>query len=199
MRMNFPIGPNKAGKDFMINVAYRFLSSLQIDRSADSRAARQSGFTLMELLIVMSVILILMAVAIPNFMNMRSQANQTSAIGSLRAISSAEIQYQTNYPTNGFACNLAQLGGDAKNGPPSAQSAQLLPPDLAGGYKSGYNFALTNCTKVTVNNQDVYTSFEATAVPQAVGKTGHLGYCMDQTGEIKSDAAGGVNCTQPIQ
>ncbi|MHB8303385.1 MAG: type IV pilin protein [Acidobacteriaceae bacterium] len=173
----------------------RFHSS----RSAARRRRLQSGFTLMELLIVMSVILILMAVAIPNFMNMRSQANQTSAIGSLRAISSAEIQYQTDYPTNGFACNLAQLGGDPKNGPPNPQAAQLLPADLAGGFKSGYVFALTNCTKVTVNNQDVYTSFEATAVPQAVGKTGHLGYCMDQTGEIKSDAAGTTNCTQPIQ
>ncbi|HET9088509.1 MAG TPA: type II secretion system protein [Acidobacteriaceae bacterium] len=171
----------------------------RVHGSGYARDLRQSGFTLMELLIVMSVILILMAVAIPNFMNMRSQANQTSAIGSLRAISSAEIQYQTNYPANGFACNLAQLGGDAKNGPPSPQAAQLLPPDLAGGYKSGYNFALTNCTKVTVNNQDVYTSYEATAVPQAVGKTGHVGYCMDQTGEIKADPAGGVNCTQPIQ
>lgn len=153
----------------------------------------------MELLIVMSVILILMAVAIPNFMNMRSQANETSAIESLRAINSAEIQYQTNYPTNGFACNLAQLGGDAKTGAPNAQTAQLLPSDLAGGFKSGYVFAITNCSKVTVNNQDVFTSFEATAVPQSVGKTGHRGFCMDQTGEIRSDAAGAVNCTQPIQ
>lgn len=159
----------------------------------------QAGFTLMELLIVMSIILILMAVAIPNFMNMRSQANETSALQSLRAINSAEIQYETNYPANGFACNLAQLGGDPKSGAPSPQASQMLPNDLAGGYKSGYTFAIGNCTKVTVNNQDVITSFEATAVPQAVGKTGHRGFCMDQTGEIKSDPAGGTNCTQPIQ
>lgn len=158
----------------------------------------EAGFTLMELLIVMSVILILMAVAIPNYMNMRSQANETAALEELRTINSAEIQYQTNFPANGFACGLAQLGGDPKAGPPSPQGAQLIPADLASGYKSGYLFNVVNCTKVTVNNQDVYTSYEVTAVPQSVGKTGHRGFCMDQTGEIKADPAGGTNCTQPI-
>jgi type IV pilus assembly protein PilA len=158
----------------------------------------EAGFTLMELLIVMSVILILMAVAIPNYMNMRSQANETAAEEELRTINSAEIQYQTNYPANGFSCNLTQLGGDPKTGAPSPQGAQLIPADLASGYKSGYVFTVTNCTKVTVNNQDVFTSFEVTAVPQAVGKTGHRGFCMDQTGEIKADPAGGTSCTQPI-
>ena len=159
----------------------------------------QRGYTLMELLIVMSIILILTAIAIPNFMNMRSQANETSALQSLRAINSAEIQYETDYPSNGFSCNLAQLGGDTKSGPPSAQSAQLMSNDLSGGLKSGYIFAIGNCTKVQANNQDVYTSFEVTAVPQSVGRTGHRGFCMDQTGEMKSDPAGGTNCTQPIQ
>jgi type IV pilus assembly protein PilA len=167
--------------------------------SQPDRKRSQSGYTLMELLIVMSVILILMAIAIPNYMNMRSQANETSALQSLRAINSAEIQYETDYPANGFSCNLSQLGGDPKSGAPSPQAAQLLSNDLASGQKSGYTFTIGNCTKVTVNNQDVYTSFEATAVPQSVGKTGHRGFCMDQTGEIKSDPAGGTNCTQPIQ
>ena len=167
--------------------------------SQRNRKRSQSGYTLMELLIVMSVILILMAIAIPNYMNMRSQANETSALQSLRAINSAEIQYETDYPANGFACNLSQLGGDPKSGAPSPQAAQLLSNDLASGQKSGYTFTIGNCTKVTVNNQDVYTSFEVTAVPQSVGKTGHRGFCMDQTGEMKSDPAGGTNCTQPIQ
>jgi type IV pilus assembly protein PilA len=165
---------------------------------SSSRRLRQAGFTLMELLIVMSVILILMAVAIPNYMNMRSQANETAALEELGTIYSAQIQYQTDYPGNGFSCNLTQLGGDPKAGAPSPQAAQLIPGDLASGYKSGYLFTITNCTKVNVNNQDVYTSFEVTAVPQAVGKTGHRGFCMDQTGEKRSDPSGGVNCTQPI-
>ena len=167
--------------------------------TASGRKRRgQAGFTLMELLIVMSVILILMAVAIPNYMNARSQANENAAMQELRTLNSAEIQYETNYPGNGFSCSMAQLGGDPKAGAPSPQAAQLIPADLASGYKSGYIFAITNCTKMTVNNQDVYTSFELTAVPQAIGKTGHRGFCMDQSGEIKADPAGTTNCTQPI-
>jgi type IV pilus assembly protein PilA len=75
----------------------------------------------------------------------------------------------------------------------------LLQSDLSSGQKSGYTFAIVNCTKTTVNNQDMYTSFEATAVPQAVGKTGHNGYCLDMSGQITKDPAGGTNCTVPLQ
>lgn len=163
------------------------------------RRKRQSGFTLMELLIVISIMLILMLIAIPNFSSMRSQANETSAIQSLRAISAAEIQYSTTYPANGFACSLASLGGNQANEAPTAQAAHLLPSDLTSGQKSGYTFNIVNCSKVTVNNQDQITSFEVTAVPQAVGKTGHRGFCLDQFGEIKSDPKGGTNCTESIK
>jgi type IV pilus assembly protein PilA len=162
------------------------------------RSVPEAGFTLMELLIVMSIIIILMAVLIPNVMRARSQANETAAMESMRKVDQAEIQYQINYPQNGFSCNLAQLGGDPKAGAPSAQAAQLIPSDLASGFKNGYKFAITNCTKVTANDHDTYTSFEITAVPQAIGKTGHRGFCMDGNGEITADPAGGTNCTQPV-
>ena len=163
------------------------------------RSNRQHGFTLMELLIVMSIMIILMLIAIPNFISMKAQADETSAIQSLRAIYQAQIQYQTDFPANGFACSLTALGGNASAGPPSAQAAQVLQGDLATGQKSGYTFNIVNCTKVTVNNQDMYTSYEATAVPQSIGKSGHRGFCIDQAGEIKADPAGGTNCAQPIQ
>jgi type IV pilus assembly protein PilA len=159
----------------------------------------EAGFTLMELLIVISIMLILMLIAIPNMLNLKASANETSAIQSLRAIQEAEVQYSSQYPANGFACSLTAMGGVASSGAPSAQSAQLLQPDLAGGQKSGYTFAVTNCTKTTVNNQDNYTSYEATAVPQAVGKTGHNGFCLDMSGQILKDPTGGTNCTVPIQ
>jgi len=159
----------------------------------------EAGFTLMELLIVISIMLILMLIAIPNMLNLKSSANETSAIQSLHAIYEAEVQYQTTYPANGYACSLSALGGDASAGPPSPQAAQLLQPDLASGQKSGYSFSIVNCTKTTVNNQDMYTSYEAVGVPQAVGKTGHRGFCIDLTGEIKSDPNGGTNCTQRLQ
>jgi type IV pilus assembly protein PilA len=168
-------------------------------RKNSDRRRRQAGFTLMELLIVISIMLILMLIAIPNMLNLRSQANETSAIQSLRTIYEAQIQYQTNYPANGFACSLPALGGEASSGAPSAQNAQLLQRDVASGSKSGYTFNIVNCTKTTVNNQDMYTGYEATAVPQAVGKTGHRGFCIDMSGEIKSDPAGGTNCTVPLQ
>jgi type IV pilus assembly protein PilA len=163
------------------------------------RRSREAGFTLMELLIVISIMLILMLIAIPNFSNMKSQANETSAIQSLRAIYEAQIQYQTNFPANGFAPNLTMLGGSTASGPPTAQAAQVLDTNLATGQKSGYTFAIVNPTKITVNNQDQYTGYEVTAVPQAVGKTGHRGFCIDQAGEIKADPAGGTNCTVPLQ
>ena len=159
----------------------------------------QRGFTLMELLIVMSIMIILMLIAIPNFISMKAQADETSAIQSLRAIYQAQIQYETNFPANGFACSLPALGGNPSSGPPSPQAAQVLQGDLAQGQKSGYTFAIVNCSKVTVNNQDQYTSYEATAVPQSVGKSGHRGFCIDPAGEIKADMSGGTNCSQAIQ
>ncbi|MGA7884374.1 MAG: type II secretion system protein [Acidobacteriaceae bacterium] len=159
----------------------------------------EAGFTLMELLIVISIMLILMLFAIPNMLHLKSQANETSAIQSLQAIREAEMQFNSMYPANGYACALSELGGSTSSGPPTAQSAQLLPSDLATGQKSGYTFTITNCTKTTVNNQDMYTSYEVTAVPQAVGKTGVNGYCMDISGEIKKDPTGGTNCTVPLQ
>ncbi len=171
----------------------------QSGSASRNQARRESGFTLMELLIVMSVILIISLIAIPSLMNVRSQANETSALGSLKAIYNAQIQYQTTFPANGFASTLAALGGDAAAGPPSPQAAQMLQSDLATGVKSGYIFTITNPTKVSVNNVDMITSYEVTAVPQAVGKTGHNGFCMDISGQVKKDPAGGTNCTVAMQ
>lgn len=168
-------------------------------REREGRRHAEAGFTLMELLIVISIMLILMLIAIPNMLNLKATANEASAMQSLRAIQEAETQYATTYPQNGFACQLSQLGGQASSGAPSAQSAQLLQADLSGGFKSGYQFSIVNCTKTTVNNQDNYTSYEATAVPQAVGKTGHNGFCLDMSGTILKDPTGGTNCTVPIQ
>lgn len=166
---------------------------LKAKKSADE------GFTLIELLIVMSVMLILMTLAVPQLLKLRKSANETSAIQSVRTIGQAELQYNSAYPANGFACSLASLGGDPKSGAPNAQAAQLLDTGLASGQKAGYTFAITNCNKVTVNNQDMYTSYEITAVPQSIGNSGDRGFCSDANNLIRFDPAGGSNCTQPIQ
>ena len=92
---------------------------------------------------------------------------------SLRTIGQAELQYNSQYPGEWLLrARWRRWVGDPKSGAPSAQAAQLIAPDLASGQKAGYTFAITNCTKVTVNNQDMYTSYEITAVPQSSGQDG---------------------------
>lgn len=160
----------------------------------------EAGFTLIELLIVMSIMLIIMAFAVPQMLKVKKTADEDSAIQTMRTIGSAEASYNSAYPGSGYGCPLSSLGGDPKSGAPSAQAAQLIDPALAtSGQKSGYSFTVTCGNKVTVNNQDVYTSYTLTAVPQTVGKTGDRGYCSDENNIIKFDPAGGTNCTQTIQ
>jgi len=174
-------------------------TSGETEKTMKNRRQLEAGFTLVELLIVMSVILIIITAAIPQITKVHKNADELSAKQSVRTIVQAEIQYSSSYPTNGFACSLAALGGDPSSGAPTAQSAQLIPSDLASGQKAGYTFAITNCTKVNVNNQDVYTSYEVTAVPQAIGKTGDQGYCADENNQIRYDPAGGTSCTALVQ
>jgi type IV pilus assembly protein PilA len=167
--------------------------------SRTCRASEPNGFTLMELLIVIAIILILMLMAIPTIGSLKKSANRTSAIQSIRAIQQAEMQYSTTYPSNGYACTLAALGGEAGSGAATPTSAQLLQGDLTSGFKSGYIFAISNCSKVTANGTDRITSYTVTAVPQTVGKTGDVGFCGDDGGPIKQDPTGGSNCTQLVQ
>jgi type IV pilus assembly protein PilA len=166
----------------------------------DAHTGRQSnGFTLMELLIVIAIILILMLMAIPTISSLKKSANRVSAIQSIRAVQQAEMQYESTYPANGYACTLPALGGEQGSGAPSPTGAQILQGDLTSGYKSGYIFTLSCPTKVTVSGTDRATSYTVTAVPQTVGKSGDSGFCSDQSGIIKYDAAGGSNCTQLLQ
>jgi type IV pilus assembly protein PilA len=162
-------------------------------------SATINGFTLMELLIVIAIILILMLMAIPTVGSLRKKANETSAINSVQAILKAETMYASSFPASGYACSLSALGGESSGGAPSATAAQLLQPDLVSGYKSGYVFTIGGCTKVTVNGADRFTGYTVTAVPETVGKTGDRGFCMDEVGTIKYDPAGGTNCTQSLQ
>ena len=169
------------------------------ERRDASRSLQPNGFTLMELLIVIAIILILMLMAIPTVGSLRRQANETSAIQSVRAIMQAQLQYESTYPSNGYSCSLTALGGDPKAGAPSATAAQALQGALSSGIKSGYIFNITNCTKVNLNGSDRITGYQITAVPMTVGQTGSRGFCSDQFGTIKADPAGGSNCTQNLQ
>ena len=158
-----------------------------------------SGFTLVELLIVMSVILILMVMAIPAMQKTIIRANETSAISSLRDLNQMEGEYASNYPQHGFSCSLTALGGKTGSGTPTPEAAQLINEDLSSGSKSGYTFSITNCTKTTINNVDQYNSYEITAVPNSVGHTGNRGFCSDENAQIRYDPKGGTNCTELLQ
>src|ERR1700733_12833457 len=94
--------------------------------------AHEAGFTLIELLIVMSVILILMTLAVPAMQKVNIKAHQTSAVQTLRVLTSAEGTYNGDYPQHGYAGTLAQLGGNASAGPPTAEAAQIIGDDLVG-------------------------------------------------------------------
>jgi type IV pilus assembly protein PilA len=142
-----------------------------------------------------------MALIVPQMLKVKKSANQTSAVQTIRTIGSAEVSYASLYPSNGYGCPLSVLGGNPQQtGSATAQAAQLIPADLAAsGQKSGYTFAIACGAKATVNGQDVYTSYQLTAVPQTVGKSGDNGYCSDENNVIKIDPAGGSNCTEPLQ
>lgn len=176
-----------------------FMKRTHSFRNNRRTAPGPNGFTLMELLIVISIILILMLVAIPTAGKIRKHANELSAQKSLQTIQEAESMYESTYPTSGYACTLPALAGDPNSGPPSATAAQVINGELATGIKSGYIFNITNCTKVSINNTDRITSYTATAVPATLGKTGDRGFCLDSGGAMKADPAGGTNCTQMVQ
>jgi prepilin-type N-terminal cleavage/methylation domain-containing protein len=101
--------------------------------SSNDRGVRLSnGFTLMELLIVIAIILILMLMAIPTVGTMRKYANETSAKKSLQTIAQAEMQFESTFPANGYACSLTALGGDPSAGaPPASKLATSSPSETA--------------------------------------------------------------------
>jgi type IV pilus assembly protein PilA len=166
--------------------------------SAFRSEALEFGFTLIELMIVMSIMLILMALAVPQMLKLKKHANETSATQTMRTIGQAEMEYDSSYHT--YACPISLLGGDPKTGAPSAQAAQLLDPTLAASsQKSGYTFTITCGSKVTINNQDVYDSYDLIGVPQSVGHSGDNGYCSNENNIVKVDPAGATNCTLDLQ
>jgi type IV pilus assembly protein PilA len=142
---------------------------------------------------------ILALIAIPTLYGVRKQANELAATKSMRAIQEAELMYSENYPSHGYACSLRALGGDPNAGPPTADAAQLLPGDLASGFKSGYIFTISNCTKVSLSGTERVTGYRLTAIPQTPGKTGSRGFCSDEYGAIKYDPMGGTQCVQPLE
>jgi prepilin-type N-terminal cleavage/methylation domain-containing protein len=158
---------------------------------------KQKGFSLIELLIVVAIILILAAIAIPNLLKSRISANEASAVASLRTINTAEQTYIINYPNVGYADTLLKLSIPTGGTPVSSNAAGLL--DWVLGCpsqpcrKSGYDFAIINTVGTPVNTYDL------TAVPAFPGQTGIRGFCSDKLSVVRADTTGGTNCTVPLQ
>ncbi|PYU67895.1 MAG: pili assembly chaperone [Acidobacteria bacterium] len=140
---------------------------------------RQKGFSLIELLIVVAIILIIAAIAIPNLLRSKIAANQASAVGSLRSLNTACIAYSTSYGT--FPAALTNLG-PVGSGNESSTSADLIDSVLSAGTKSGYTFVYSPSSL----NQ----SYSITASPVTAATTGQNMYYTDQSGVIRSDTSG---------
>jgi prepilin-type N-terminal cleavage/methylation domain-containing protein len=160
---------------------------------------RQKGFSLIELLIVVAIILIIAAIAIPNLLRSRIAANEASAVGSVRTINTAEVTYATAYPNVGFATGLTALTGTAATcatatGATSANGC-LIDSVLGSGTKSGYIFTLGGGSGAVPN-----TTYTDVAFPVTQGQSGQRSFFSDQSGVIRyNQSASATVADNPLQ
>jgi type IV pilus assembly protein PilA len=153
----------------------------QISKTSRRRAVASHGFSLIELLIVVAIILIIAAIAVPNMLRARISANEASAVSSVRTVSRAEITYFSTYPSDGYAGSLAALSGPPSNCQPTDLQACLIDASIATGSKSGYQFQVT----ALLPSGTVNTSFVVGASPLTYNQTGVRDFCAVEDGVIR--------------
>ena len=141
------------------------------------------GFSLIELLIVVAIILIIAAIAIPNLLRSRIAANQASAVGSLRTLNTSEATYSSTY-NEGYSYTMAYLAPDPTGNAPTSTAAGLIDSILAGGAKSGYSFTYVPGASDSTGRINAY---DFTAVP-ITSNTGTNYYYTDQSGVIRQNS-----------
>ena len=162
---------------------------------------KQKGFSLIELLIVVAIILIIAAIAIPNLLRARIAANESSAVSAVRTVNTAEISYFSAYPTVGYSPSLVALGdGGACPAPPTQATACLIDNVLAsngqpaGSGKSGYSFTFA----VSATN-GLNTNYAINANPITNNQTGVRSFCSVADSVIRYiPSGGGLACTNAI-
>jgi type IV pilus assembly protein PilA len=161
---------------------------------------KQKGFSLIELLIVVAIILIIAAIAIPNLIRAKISANQASAVASVRSITTAQIQYSSNYPNVGYAVSSVTLGTGAATAPPTPCPPGVTPlaaclidgvlTAASGGFpKSGYDIATTGIVGAGAIN----TTFLTVAGPDVYNRSGVSAYCSVEDGVLKANSTNVAN------
>src|SRR5487761_2242668 len=154
------------------------------------------GFSLIELLVVVAIILIIAAIAIPNFLRARIAANEAAAVENMRTITTANVIYSTTYGI-GYAASLAKMGPPPGSGPVSANAAGLIDDILATGTRTGYVYTYVAGPVSAGGTIDAYT---LKADPVASNITGTRHFFVDATGVIRFNPSGAAGPTDtPVQ